>query len=59
MEGKGEVQQPFDKEEKPSHHCLIIDPSMIIREDGIVQSIQHLFSNYPVCHINKVPDKEM
>lgn len=35
MEGKGEIEQQFDKE-KPSYHCLIIDPSMINREDGVI-----------------------
>lgn len=43
--GRGKVEQQIDKEEKPSHHCLITDPSVNDREDGSIQpfSIYLLF----------------
>lgn len=49
MEGKGEGEQQIN-EEKPSHHCLMIDPSVIDREDGVPSRcafIEHLSST---CH---------
>lgn len=42
QKGRGEVEQQIDKEEKPSHHCLITDPSVIDGEDGSI----HPFSIY-------------
>lgn len=50
MEGKGEREQQINKEEKPSHHCLVIDPSVTDREDGVPSLCAFIERLSSTCH---------